>query len=371
MLTVDPPPATTTAKAAATATEQRLRQVVQIAAIALVVFGCYQVLQPFIPAILFAVVVCISTWPLHVSVRRAVRGRSTAAALAMVLLLIALVIGPSALLAVSLTDDLAALVESTKGLLGHGPIRPPAWLKQIPLVGGQLDLYWQGLAGGRGATAALFERLLEPARDLLFAAGKAIGQSLLQMTFATFIGFFFFRDGDALVATLRTALDKLSVGIGSQVLETIRGAVAGVVHGIFGTALAQALVAWVGFLIAGVPAAFLLAATTFFLSMVPVGPPLIWGGAAVWLFNQGETGWAIFMLLWGVLLVSSIDNLAKPYIISRGSRLPLLLTVLGVFGGVIAFGFIGIFIGPPLLAIGLTLIRLWTKPAPPAAGPPP
>lgn len=352
-------------------TEQRLRQVVQVAAIAIVVLGCYLVLRPFIPAILFAVVVCISTWPLYVRLRKALHGRSAPAALTMVLLLMMLVIGPSALLAFSLTDNLAAVIQSARTLLNHGPFQSPDWLKQIPLVGTQLDVYWQGLASGRQEALALFERLLEPTKDLLFAAGKAIGQSLLQMTFAIFIGFFFFRDGDALVATLRTALEKLSVGIGNEVLKTIDATVAGVVHGIFGTALAQALVAWIGFLIAGLPAAFLLAAVTFFLSMVPIGPPLVWGGAAIWLFNQGELGWAIFMALWGLFLISSIDNLIKPYIISRGSRLPLLLIVLGVFGGVIAFGFIGIFIGPPLLAIGLTLMRLWTKSPATTAAPPP
>lgn len=341
-------------------TEQRLRQFVQLAALGLVVVGCYQVLLPFIPAILFAVVVCISTWPLYERLRRALRGRSTLAALVMVLLLMVLVIGPSALLAVRLTNNVTTLVEAARTLLDHGPIHAPAWLKEIPLFGAQLDAYWQELASGREEAVALFHRLLEPARDFLLIAGKAIGQSLLQMTFAVFIGFFFFRDGDALVETLRFGLEKLAGRIGTDMLVTIRATVAGVVHGIFGTALAQALVAWIGFLIAGVPGAFLLAVATFFLSIVPVGPPLIWGGATFWLFNQGNPGWAIFMALWGFFVISSIDNFVKPYLISLGSGLPLLLIVLGVFGGVVAFGFIGIFIGPPLLALGLTLVRLWT-----------
>ena len=341
-------------------TEQRLRQLAQLAAIGIVVVGCYLVLLPFIPAILFAVVVCISTWPLYERLRGALRGKSTLAALVMVLLLVVLVIGPSALLATRLTNNVAAIVGVAKTLLDQGPVHAPAWLKQIPIVGAQLDDYWQGLAGGREQAMALFHGLLEPAKAFLLFAGKAIGQSLLQMTFAIFIGFFFFRDGDALVGTLRIGLEKLAGRIGADMLATVRGTVAGVVNGIFGTALAQALVAWIGFLIAGVPGAFLLGVATFFLSLVPVGPPLIWGGVTFWLFNQGDTGWAIFMALWGVLVISSIDNFVKPYLISRGSRLPLLLTVLGVFGGVVAFGFIGVFIGPPLLALGLTLVRLWT-----------
>jgi predicted PurR-regulated permease PerM len=342
------------------ATEQRWRQFAQLAAIGIVVAGCYLVLLPFIPAILFAAVVCISTWPLYERLRGALRGRSTLAALVMMLLLMVLVIGPSALLAISLTDNVTTIIETARTWLNHGPIQAPAWLKDIPIVGAQLDDYWQGLTGGREEAVALFHRLLEPAKGFLLFAGKAIGQSLLQMTFAIFIGFFIFRDGDALAGILRIGLEKLAGPVGAEMLVTIRGTVAGVVNGMFGTALAQALVAWIGFLIAGVPGAFLLGVATFFLSLVPVGPPLIWGGATLWLFNQGDTGWAVFMAVWGVFVISSIDNFVKPYLISRGSRLPLLLIVLGVFGGVVAFGFVGVFIGPPLLALGLALVRLWT-----------
>lgn len=346
--------------------EQHLRRFVQLAAISMVVVGCYKVLLPFIPAILFAVVGCLSSWPLYVRLRRILRERSALAALVMVLLLIVLVIGPSALFALSLTDNVTTIVEAAKTLLSHGPMQSPAWLKEIPIIGAQLDGYWQKLAAGGEEAAALFQRLLEPAKNVLLIAGKAIGQSLLQMTFAAFIAFFFFRDGDALVRTLRIGLEKLAGSMAAELLATIQGTVAGVVHGIFGTALAQGLVAWIGFLIAGVPGAHLLGVATFFLSMVPIGPPLIWGGATFWLLNQGSVGWAIFMALWGLFVISSIDNFVKPYLISRGSGLPLLLIVLGVFGGIVAFGFIGIFIGPPLLAVGLTLVRLWT--APPLAG---
>ena len=129
--------------------------------------------------------------------------------------------------------------------------------------------------------------------------------------------------------------------------------------GIFGTAIAQAAVALLGFLLAGAPAPVVLAAATFFLSMIPVGPPLIWGGASLWLFNHGEHGWAIFLAVYGLLAISSVDNLVKPILISHSANLPLLLIALGVLGGAIAFGFVGIFLGPTLLAVGLTLTLRW------------
>jgi predicted PurR-regulated permease PerM len=131
-------------------------------------------------------------------------------------------------------------------------------------------------------------------------------------------------------------------------------------YGLLGTALAQALVAALGFAIAGVPAVPLLAVLTFVSSLVPVGPPLIWGGAAIWLFAQGSAGWGVFMLIWGMVLISGVDNVVRPMLISRGSSLPFLLTFLGVLGGVIAFGFVGMFIGPTLLAVGYSLVSDWT-----------
>ena len=103
----------------------------------------------------------------------------------------------------------------------------------------------------------------------------------------------------------------------------------------------------------------LLATITFFLSVIPVGPPLVWGSASLWLYIQGEHGWALFMVLYGFVIISSVDNVLKPLLISRSSNLPILLIVLGILGGIVAFGFIGIFLGPTLLAIALTLLKHW------------
>lgn len=339
-----------------------LQHYARLAAIIAVVVGCYQVLHPFIPAILFAAVACTASWPLYRRVLDAVGGRAALSALLMTMLLVVLVIGPSTLLALSLADDAAALFDGARSLLDRGPVMPPEWLKDLPLVGKSLDEYWHKLVASREELDALLKSLFEPARIVVLGAGKAIGASLLQLAFATLVGFFFYRDGELLVQSARAILAKLAGDLGDTLLGTINGTVIGVVHGIFGTALAQAAVALVGFVIAGVPGALALAAATFLLSMVPIGPPLVWGGAAIWLFVQGSLGWGIFMVVWGLFAISSIDNFIKPYLISRASSLPLLLILLGVFGGIVAYGFIGVFIGPPMLAVGLTLLRLWTEP---------
>src|SRR5262249_35702508 len=122
------------------------------------------------------------------------------------------------------------------------------------------------------------------------------------------------------------------------------------------------------FVIAGVPGAGMLALLTFFLSVVPIGPPLIWIPAVLWLFHEGSTRWALFFLVWGIG-VRSIDNVVKPVLVRQGSDMPFILILFGVLGGALAFGFIGVFLGPTLLAVGYRLISEWaveTAPAPPA-----
>jgi predicted PurR-regulated permease PerM len=139
--------------------------------------------------------------------------------------------------------------------------------------------------------------------------------------------------------------------------KTVRG----VVYGILGTALVQAVMAGIGFFVAGVPGAALLALLTFFFSVVPVvGTGLVWIPAAIWLFQQGSTGWGIFMIAWG-LLVGNVDNVVKPWLISQGSDMPFILIFFGVMGGALAFGFIGVFLGPTLLAVSSRLVEEWVS----------
>src|SRR5262249_23041023 len=167
--------------------------------------------------------------------------------------------------------------------------------------------------------------------------------------------------GEAMSQRLAAGAGRLAGERGRHLIAVAAGTMRGVVYGILGTAIAQGVLAAVGFWIAGVPAAPLLGLATFFLSPVPVGPPLVWVPVAFWLFAQDHTAWGVFMLIWGTAVVSSVDNVIKPVIISYGSNLPFILVLLGVLGGVIAFGFIGVFLGPTLLAIGFALIQDWSE----------
>jgi predicted PurR-regulated permease PerM len=267
---------------------------------------------------------------------------------------------PLVLVTYNLADNATDFYGDLKLALDSGTLAPPAWLKGLPLVGESADTYLHKLLGSRDELLSLAKRLLEPARKLVVGGGLVLGSGVAQVSLAVFVSFFLYRDGEAMLAALAVGLDKFIGAQGTAVADTVSRTVRGVMYGLLGTALAQAMVAALGFLIAGVPAVALLSVATFLFSLVPVGPPLIWGGAAIWLFNEGRAGWGIFMLVWGVFLISGVDNVVKPMLISRGSSLPFILVLLGVMGGVLAFGFVGLFIGPTLLAVGMGLLRNWT-----------
>ncbi len=340
--------------------EKRFEYFAQLAAVFILVAGCFLVLRPFLAATLLAAVVCVSSWPLYLWLLHRMKGRQNIAALTMTLSLALVVILPLALVAYNLADNVTALYNAIKQAVEVGPLEPPAWLKGVPIVGESVNKYWHLIATSQEEMDALVKRLLEPAKNFLLSGGILLGQGVLEMSLAAFVSFFFYRDGVALVRFLNVAMDRVVGTHAASTLGIINNTVQSVMYGLLGTALAQGFVASIGFLIAGVPAALLLGIATTLLSLIPVGPPLIWGGTAIWLFNQGSTGWGIFMLLWGFFLISSVDNIVKPLLISRGSNLPFALVLFGVLGGVLAFGFVGVFIGPTLLAVGFSLIKEWT-----------
>ncbi len=340
----------------------------RLALIGFLIAGCIAVLWPFIGAVLFALVLWICTWPFYARrVLPRMKGRDGRAATVMTLGLIAVILAPMIFLSGGLVDGVDSLVTQAKPYIDQGlPAEPPAFLKKIPVVGEDLDERWRRAASSREELNKLVKPLLEPARNLALSLGGVVANGLLQLSLVLFIVFFLYRDGASLTRMLTTAARRLGGDLGEKMLELARGTVIGVMLGLVGTAAAQGAVALLGFLIAGVPAAVLLGFATFFLSLVPAGPVLLWGGAAWWLYDSGQTGWAIFMVAWGVLVISSIDNFVKPVLIARGAGISIALIALGVLGGVMVFGFIGIFLGPVLLALGHALITAWTREDSPA-----
>ncbi len=379
-------------------------------ALLLLLLGCVWVLKPFWTAVLWAVVLAYALFPVQRLFTRWLGGSKALAACLVSLSAVVLVVGPVVVIGIGLAEDGKDLARATRSWFESIPDEPPGWVGGLPVVGDELEEYWADLAEGRRKWLPQLEKAARPpipkavvvseeeaaaapadlpaalghavelselekddspgivkllgwllgrAHLVLLAAGKALGQGLLTIVMVVFIAFFLLRDGDVLAERSGLLVDRLSVGRGKHLMQVAGETVKSVFYGILGTAAVQGMVAGIGFWIAGVPGALLLAALTFFLAIVPMGAPLVWIPATVWLVTHDRPGWGLFMVLWGFFGISGVDNLVRPLLISQGSKLPLVLIICGVVGGVISFGFIGLFLGPTLLAVAYRLMEDW------------
>jgi predicted PurR-regulated permease PerM len=328
--------------------------------LALLFVGCLVVLWPFFTALVWAAVLSFCTWPLYGRVLKLLHGRRTLAAGSLCLAMVLAVVLPIAIVGLNLGDNVTELKTATQRWLDEGPPAAPAWLAKVPLIGQTATASWNSLAGDGAELVEKTKTFIEPVGSWLLKAGLKLGVGLIQIALSILLTFFFLRNGAALAEILIKGIRRIAGERGADLLDIAGKTVRGVVYGILGTAMVQAVMAGVGLLLAGVPGAGLLALLTFFLSVVPLGPPLILVPAALWLFHQGATGWGVFMLIWAVI-VSTLDNFVKPWLISQGSDMPIILILFGVLGGAMAFGFIGVFIGPTLLAVGYRLVREWSS----------
>ena len=334
-------------------------RILGIGALLLMAIGCALVLRPFLSALMWAAVICFSTWPVYSRFERALGGRRTLVAVLMTLLVSVVLVAPFGVLVATLAESVVNLTAAATRILEQGPPAPPRSIAELPLIGTSLSAYWEGLAHDAPAFIIELKKLTGPAADMAVAGGAVLGVSLFELGLSVFIAFFFYRHGRQMAAYVREITERFAGPRARRLLTVVGATVKGVVYGLIGTALAQALLAAVGFWIAGVPLALLLGFATFVLSFTPVGPPLVWGSVALWFLVQGDYGWSIFVAAWGLLLVSTIDNVLRPYLLGKSSNLPVVLGFFGSIGGILAFGFIGLFLGPTLLAVGYSLFLEW------------
>ena len=360
--------------------------------------GCVVVLKPFFSALMWAVILAYALYPLQRRFTKWFFGSSTVAACFVSLTIAVLIAGPVVLIGISLTEDGRQLGNATREWFKEAPEQAPPWVGALPIIGGEIDEIWRAVAADRdrwidyldravtdGDVEATDEEIpveiplddeegvlesprlvtllgefLSWARTGLVRAGLAVGSGVTQVVMSVFLTFFLLRDAPLLAERLGIVAERLGGERGRHLLMVAGGTVNGVIYGILGTALVQAVVAGIGFAIAGVPGAVLLGVLTFFFAVIPFGPPIVWLPAAFWLFAQGSPGWGLFMLLWGALGISSVDNIIRPLLISQGTRMPFILVFCGLIGGALAFGLVGIFLGPVLLAVGYRLMDEWS-----------
>ena len=342
----------------------RNERLASLAVALLLLIACFLIVRPFLSAALWGAVLCASTWKLFRRLDRALGNRRTIAALIMTLALTAAIVAPFTLVGFSLVDEVKATAGVLKQALEKEPSVVPIWLAKIPVVGPQLSQTYHDVIGDELTLVEQAKKLSGPVGRRVLQWSAAFGRGLWELLLSLLIGFFFYRDGESLgqrISNLTARVAGRDRGV--RLLKLAQETCVGVVYGIVGTGLIQAVGMALAMLLAGVPGALVLGFVTFLVSALPGGPAVIWIPSCIWLYSQDHTGWAIALVVWSLIFNFLVDSVLRPILIAESGDVPLLLVFIGIFGGAAAFGFLGVFLGPALLAVGYSLLDDVTTPS--------
>jgi predicted PurR-regulated permease PerM len=335
-----------------------LRPLTVVGFIAILLLLAFQVLQPFIVPVIWAAILAYVTWPMHERLVRLCSGRRTLAALVMTLLLSAAIILPIFWFALLIKAEALPFYREIVPLLAT--LKVPEFIADIPLLGPRIQEILAQVARDPGAIDTAIRQFFAQSSGEISAMLGGVGRNLVKLVTAMVSLFFMYRDGEYFASQVGRMLEQFFGKTRVEhYLEAIGNTVKAVVYGIVLAALAQGTLAGIGYWFAGLPVPLLLAMLTFLVGLVPFVVPFIWGSASVWLYLTGDTTAALGLAIWGLTAVSWIDNIVRPLVISGATRIPFLLVLFGVLGGLTAFGLVGLFIGPVILAVLMAIWREW------------
>jgi predicted PurR-regulated permease PerM len=320
----------------------------------------FSVLQPFIVPLIWGAILAYVAWPLHLRVLKLCRGRVGVASLFTTLIVTLAIVVPLVWMILLLRVEAMAGYTQVQAFLASKPDLPQA-LRDLPGLGPWLEETLRQLSADPTAIRQQFVLLMEQSSLEATRVIGGVGRNTAKLFFAVLSMFFLLRDGPRLFREARAILEGILGPTVRDYLDAIGATTQAVVYALMLGALAQGTVAGIGYAFFGVKAPVLLGAVTALVALVPFGAPLVWASLSIWLLVTGNIWQGTGLLLWGLLLVSWIDNIVRPLVISNATRMPFLLVVFGVLGGVLAFGLVGLFIGPVLLAVSLAIWREWLE----------
>lgn len=318
------------------------------------------ILRPFLVPVLWAGILAYVTWPLYGFVRHHTRRPRLAAGI--FALVTALVVGvPVAGILVALASEASHLIAGARAWVEAGAPFPQLILERPWLAERLGRLRAESVVEPRAVAEYATRYASQVSGQLLNVAGGLASNAFkFGLTIVTL--FFFYLDGERIAEQIGRLMRVVFPQSRDEILPYVGSVVRAVVFGLLGTALVQGLIAGIGFVIFRVPSPVALGAATALLSLVPMGSALPWCGAVVWLLVEGHLGAAIGMAIWGAGLVSTVDNVLRPILISGGeTKIPFLLVLFGVLGGLIGFGMLGLFLGPVVLAVAFALVSDFSR----------
>lgn len=325
-----------------------------------VVLLTFSVLQPFLVPLIWGAILAYVAWPLQQRALRYTGGKVSVASGFTTAIVTLILVVPFVWMVLLLRVEAMSAYAHVQSFLASKPTLPPA-LRDLPGVGPWAEHLLQQLSADPAAIRVQLVALMEQSSIEVSRLIGGVGRNVAKLFFAVLSMFFLLRDGPRL---LREATAILEGILGPRIrdyLDAIGSTTQAVVYALILGALAQGAVAGLGYWIFGVQAPVLMAALTALIALVPFGAPVIWGALSVWMLITGHIWQGIGLLLWGAVVVSWVDNIVRPLVISSATRMPFLLVVFGVLGGVLAFGLVGLFIGPVLLAVSLAIWREWLE----------
>ena len=322
-----------------------------------IAIGCAEVLYPFFSAILWAGILTFTTWPVHEWLRRRLRLGRVLTALLMVLIVAIVVVLPLTLAVPSEADDAVKLRKLIEDTLQAGLPGAPEWVAAVPVVGQTAADLWNSWAADLTVMVSFFKPYFGLAAQTSLSLLLGLANGILSFVLALIVAFFFFASGERLAGVIAALLRRIAAERAPRLIDVTGATIRGVVYGILGTAVIQGILTTLGLWGVGIPRPLLLGVVAGGLSVLPVGAPVVWIPAALWLLANDHVLRGVLLFGYGLVFVSGADSIIRPYFISRGAQLPFLLTLLGVLGGAIAFGLLGVFLGPVLLGVGFTLVK--------------
>jgi predicted PurR-regulated permease PerM len=318
------------------------------------------ILRPFLSALLWATMIVVSTWTVLLALQSRVGGRrGLATAIMTVALLLALLI-PLGLAVGALIGNIDTVIAKANSLQQIQVPPPPAWVARLPVQGPTVFAEWQRLSEEpRGLSARIAPYAGRVLRWLASRIG-GVGGMILQFLLIVIISVILYLNGEIAAGGVRRFATRLAGANGERAAILAAATIRGVAMAVIGTAIVQTTIAGAGLFIASIPNAGLLAAVALIFNLAQLGPWLVMLPAVAWKFYIGDSSWG-FVLLAFTLLSGTIDNFVRPLLIRKGADLPLLLIFAGVIGGIISFGFMGIFVGPVILAVTFVLLRDWVN----------
>ena len=326
------------------------------------------ILRPFLPALIWATMVVVATWPLMLRMQQVFGNRRLPAVILMTLLVLLGLVVPLSVAIATIVDNAEQIADWGKALSNLRVQAPPAWINEVPFVGPRLEQAWRQLAAT--GSAELAAKVAPYAGNLtrwFVSEIGSFGLVFIQFLLTVALSAILYVSGETVAAGVRRFGYRLSGERGAAAVVLAGQAARAVALGVGVTAIVQSILGGIGLAIAGVPFAPVLTAVMFMFCIAQLGPTLVLAPAVVWLYWGDNTGWGSFLLVW-TLFVGTMDNFLRPILIKQGADLPLLLILAGVIGGMLAFGLVGLFVGPVVLAVGYTLLGAWINEIPPDEG---